>query len=401
MAVRIAPILYDPRLRWAERLVRPLLLGIIVYNVRLLFAQTDLADFGSFVAAARAAGQHLDPYARNYPLVYREPLPEVGQFVTYPNLNPPASIPFFHVLLSQGDPAMLCLVWRYTSLAVYIGVVLYLVWRYPQTITRRRVAWAMSLGGLWYSLWLGQVYCFLLPLCVLAWELLRSRRPVAAGAFIGLLVAMKPSFAVWPLFLLLVSGYAAVLSTAVSFSAVSLLPILLYGSGIYPQWLAVSRDQTLLPYAMIGNSSLGGLAAFFDLPRLGMAASVMMLVVLACLVARKRPTTTDTSALAIIGALLASPVTWPGYTMFLLPALLTRRWNRLVQVSAAILAVPVMITKLVVFVYPTAHWLVGWLYGWALLLILADVVSTALVPSLGSTPAPPPGDAGPALRMLL
>jgi hypothetical protein len=88
------------------------------------------------------------------------------------------------------------------------------------------------------------------------------------------------------------------------------------------------------------------------------------------------------SALGIMASLLASPISWTGYTMLLLPIFFSlKKWTIPAIVSAAILAIPFAIvlqlfqTSFVNFV------LFGWLYGWGLILLVGDVVAKTIMTS--------------------
>lgn len=147
-----------------------------------------------------------------------------------------------------------------------------------------------------------------------AWVLLQRSRFLPAGVLIGLLVAIKPNFLVWPA-LLLLAGYwlPAVVAIAAAL-LVSLVPAILHGPGIYLDWYTV--HQTYYTSERIGwpvNTSLIGLATRYDLPAMGYVSAFL---------------------------LLASPIAWVSYTVLLIPLFVRRRWSPLLVASAVLLAVP-------------------------------------------------------------
>ena len=89
------------------------------------------------------------------------------------------------------------------------------------------------------------------------------------------------------------------------------------------------------------------------------------------------------SALGIIASLLASPISWTGYTILLLPIFFSlKKWTVPAMVSAAILTVPFQLvlqffqTSFVSFV------IFGWFYGWGILSLLAALVKNSMMTSL-------------------
>jgi hypothetical protein len=90
---------------------------------------------------------------------------------------------------------------------------------------------------------------------------------------------------------------------------------------------------------------------------------------------RCRPSFVTVSGVALVTALLASPIAWPGYTLLLLPVLASRPWTPLVRAGAVLLVAPPWLVFSVASA-SGAGWIVaGSLYGWALLLILAGLTA--------------------------
>jgi len=304
----------------------------------------------------------MNPYGV-YPLVLHVSFPHLGIDVDQPNLNPPFSLPFFE-FVAQFDPKAGFAVWFTISAVLYLVVLVMLARAYPAHTSVARIGWALSLAGLWSALGLGQIYMPLLLVSMGAWLLLRHGRSIPAGILIGVLVALKPNFVVWPI-LLLLAGHWLVALTAFGFTAVlSLVPLLRYGSGVYGAWLdATDRFTTL---TMPGNSSFMGFAARAGVPWLGACVGGILLLVLAVWGWRYRPPALTVSRLALIGALLAAPLAWSGYTLILLPVLWERKWTIPLRAAALILIMPGGLATLL----PSLDTVLNGVHMWALLLLL-------------------------------
>lgn len=345
------------------------LLIVILYGLTMALPGPELMDFGSFVASGQAAGQGLDPYGI-YPLTFHVELPGFESW--NPNLNPPPSLPLFQVL-SRLDPAFAFRLWWAFSLLCYCAA----VW----LLARRRwimVLWAFALAGFWDSLVLGQIYLPLVLAAVAAWVLLERDRVWAAGLLIGLVVAVKPNFAVWPALLLLAGHYRPVLASMVSAAVLTGFAALLYGPHVYGQWLALVLNDAHRAI-FLTNASLSGLAQRLGLPALGAVSSVGLLAWLAWFTWRRRLPVLEASALGLVGAVLASPIAWVHYTLFLLPIFFSLPVTPVLVLSAALLVVPV---PMVLRLLEAPWWMqasLGSVYGWAVVLCL-----------LALTPAPSP-----------
>lgn len=148
-----------------------------------------------------------------------------------------------------------------------------------------------------------------------AWLLLERGRLLAAGLLIGVVVAVKPNFLVWP-GLLLLAGYPQVAFAAAGCAAVlSLAPAALYGPRVYGLWLDL-LSQDAQRGVFLTNASLLGLFLRFGYGTTGLAASLALLAGLAFWARRHRPDPLRASALGLLGALLASPLAWIHYTLF-------------------------------------------------------------------------------------
>lgn len=352
------------------------LLALVVHGLSLALPTGALMDFGSFVASGQAAGRGLDPYGI-YPLTFHVVLP--GFEAWNPNLNPPTTLPLFQALAALPPEQGFRLWWA--SSALGYGAALWL-------LARRHggalLPWAVALAGFWDTLVLGQVYLPLVLAAVAAWLALERGRDMWAGVLIGLVVAAKPNFAVWPALLLLAGHGRPALAAGITALALAVPPTLLYGPQVWGQWLhLVLTDADRA--AFLTNASLSGVAQRLGVPALGTLASLGVLAGLAWAVWRRRCDPMQASALALAGAILASPIAWVHYTLFLLPVFFTRPLTPPLLVAAAALVVPVPVVLRLLDAPAWVQASLGSLYGWAAVLCLVGVLARPL-PSAVSQP---------------
>ena len=346
---------------------------VIPFNYLWTFRSNELRDFGSFIAAGRASTEGRNPYSTDEPSIYHVILRDAGIDVVCPNLNPPISVPIFNLLVFI-DPLKALTIWRILSSILYILSITLLIRAYSDRFTFLHILLALSLAGWWHNLELGQIYAILVLSVTGVWLLFRSRHFILAGILIGLIVAIKPQFAIWPLFLLLLGYWSTVLSCVISFSVLWLWPAIIYGPNIYLQWMNASSQ-----YGGIGllNFSLIGLTMRFGSMSLGIVLGLLLVISLLLWIWRVRPDLSHISSLALIASLLVSPITWSGYLLVLLPIFFERDWSNWIKVVLVILIipVPVLLTLFTTSWVNSVIW--GWMYGWALLLLLIiDVRST-------------------------
>lgn len=324
-----------------------------------------LWDFGSFVASGQAAAEGLNPYGI-YPLTLRVELPGFESW--NPNLNPPVSALLFG-LFDPTDPRASFETWRWISLAIYVGAVLLLAWRFWSPQAPIMVVWAFALAGFWDTLFLGQIYMPLALAAIAGWLLLERGHGLAAGIFIGLLVSLKPNFLVWPVLLLLAGWWRPAVAALGTAALISVIPLIAYGLDVYRQWVELILSDKERAF-FLTNASFAGLAARAGMPALGLVASVLLLGLLAAWAFWRRPNALSVSALGLVASLLASPLGWIHYTLFLLPVFLSFWNNPAMRIVALLLIVPVPV---VIDQFTKPAWTqltIGSVYGWALVLCL-------------------------------
>lgn len=330
-----------------------------------------LWDFGAFLASGRAAAEGLDPYGIYPPLTPHVRFP--GFEAWNPNLNPPISALLFQ-LFDVGDPGTVRNVWLGISIVAYAGAVLLLLRRYawgPEGIAIG--IWAFALAGFWDTLFLGQIYLPLVTASVGAWLLLERGRTISAGVLIGLVIAMKPNFLVWPVLLFLSGFYRPAIVAGVTAGLISAVPLFVFGAGIYVQWITLVLGDGDRAF-FLTNASFSGLAARMGVPVLGSIAGMVLLLGLAASAFRRRPDVMRVSGLALLASVLASPLGWIHYTLFLLPVLL-HHWRRpSIWAVAALLTIPVPLVLGFFGASALVQSTVGSVYGWALVLLLIMLV---------------------------
>jgi hypothetical protein len=358
--------------RWITGLLTVIVAFLAIHaEFPRIIHEPGLWDFGSFVASGRAASEGLNPYGV-YPLTLRVELPGFESW--NPNLNPPISALLFQAF-DVADPYVTYQVWRWISVAVYAAAILLLVSRVGNRVEALVIAiWAFALAGFWDTLFLGQIYLPLVLAGVAAWLLLERGAGLWAGLLIGVVVAMKPNFLVWPVLLLLSGQHRSALAAFVTAGAVSLIPLVIYGPDVYRQWfelVAADGNRSLF----LTNGSFAGLAARAGIPSFGLLLGILLLMGLAAWALWRRPDVLTVSAMALLGSILASPLGWIHYTLFLLPVIVMH-WSRLaMRVVALLLIVPV---PFIINQLGKPAWLqltIGSVYGWALVLCLVILIA--------------------------
>ena len=339
---------------------------VIADGVKRARPAGELRDFGSFMGAGQAGLAGGNPYGI-HPLTFHVVLP--GFDVWNPNLNPPVSVPFFGLLWRLG-PEHAFVLWWSVSLLCFIAAVALLVRRYGRGPAWLLPLWAVALAGMWDTLTLGQIYLPLVLATVGSWLLLERGRHVAAGVLMGIVIAVKPNFAVWPVVLLLAGHARAPVTAAFTAALLSVVPLITHGPRIYRQWIDLIASDTGRA-AFLTNASIPGLTLRLDAELAGIVLSTGLLGGLALWAVQQRPAPLRASALGILGGIAASPIAWVHYTLFLLPVFFSRRWNPPVAAAAVLLVVPVHVVLRFLDAPLWQQVTAGSLYNWAVVLCLA------------------------------
>jgi hypothetical protein len=292
-------------------------------------------DFASFMASGQAAARGQNPFLV-YPLTFMLQV-DAHTWEAAPNLNPPLSVLAFQPV--ADFPLYTAFrAWHLLSFLLFLTSVTLLVRAFPGFVNFRRLLWVFALAGLWGTLQLGQIYIAILLALTAAFLFLHNRNQIVAGILIGLVVAIKPNFLVWP-GLLLLGGYVTPAMVAGTTTLVlSAIPAVIYGPQVYLQWYQASAHVYWVQAE--SNASLISFAARLGVGPVGAMLSALLLVALAALVWRLRPGAEDLSGIAIVASLLTSPITWVGYTVLLLPVFFGRPWSLSWRIVAGLLIVP-------------------------------------------------------------
>ncbi len=297
---------------------------------------TSYRDFGSLWASGQAANDGLDPYDPS-PMTFRVRTPTGEQVAV--NLNPPLSVLFLQAT-AWFDPSFMFRFWQLGSALTYVAIVLLLTRLFPSPDGWLRALLMLLWQPFWSTLELGQIYIALMVPTTAA-LLLIDRHPTAAGLCIGLLAALKPPFLLWPLLLLGARQWRPALVAIGASVGLSAVPAILGHLAWYEQWVEASRDtaRTLL---LTDNLSWLSVLVRFGVPaNIGLALIGVALLLLLVFVARQRMPARQVSAIALVAAILASPVAWVAYVVLLVPIFLTRRyWPEPLLVASLLFAVP-------------------------------------------------------------
>jgi hypothetical protein len=286
--------------------------------------------FRDYWGSGRAATAGLNPYV-TYPLIHRQHY--MGTELTAEgNLNPPIILPVFQVTSHRSLRAF-SYTWTLLSFLLLTACVVILMTTQPYMQTRQ-VLWLMLCAPTLTTLGEGQIYFLLFALAVLALISLQRGRLLLAAIAIGLLVAIKPIFVLWPV-LLLFSDWRIAIRSFVSAFIFSVLPLPFYGLTVYREWAsALAGDSHWIAPV---NIALVAYARRLDHPSLGAAAAFLFFIATATWARRTRPDALQASAVMLCASVLCSPLAWPGYLLPAAPFLVARRWGTLETIGAGLL----------------------------------------------------------------
>ena len=361
-----------------------LVVGIMAtaQTIRVSFQDPASHDFGmSFHPSGRGWIERRQPYAPH----------------ERPNLNPPSVTRALFVPLARLDLRSALTLWNAAGAACLAAtwLLLYVNGLRPASLVLGSLGALLCTLGAACLVWLeGQLTWILLPVTTLSWLAYRTGRPVVAGAWLGVLVAVKPFFAVAALPL----GVAACVAAAAVSLGISAISVLASGIDVWQQWLHSGGEIAWLTRP--GNASLWGLAArvrgfgLQDQVQLAGLGPLTLLVVglLAAALFASAATRRDPSKrwlLAVTAAILSSPLGWSHYVPLVAPPLVAHtagRWNRALTVSVVLFCVPPG------FLYGLDSWFsaltIGSAYGFGLLLLWAGLAATPETPAPAVDKAP-------------
>jgi hypothetical protein len=194
------------------------------------------------------------------------------------------------------------------------------------------------MAGFWHMLWYLQIYAPLLVAVAGSWLLMKRGNFLMAGLLLGIVIAIKPNYGLLPL-MLFAAGHTRIAASAlVSAAAISAIPLLIDGPVIYQQWFSLTMDFEGMGWD--SNASLMSVGTHFGLPMAGKLVAGVVVVWVFYFLWRNKPSVLESTAIGLMAVLLFGPVSWAGYTLFLLPFLLSRRWDRVTWAGIFLLDAP-------------------------------------------------------------
>jgi len=323
-------------------------------------------DFGIFYRSA----------ASTQPYVGHPGNPTTGDGQLLTNLNPP------HFLLVLKPFTLLplvaaCVVWWLLSLGLIVAGLTWWLRTQGERWTIERAIWAALWAPVLTMGFTGQVTAVLGVAVWLAYRNLRRGHDWRGGAWLGLVLSVKPIL--WPLAIWFVvrREWKAVFGMAAAGAASVAIGLAVFGLRTYWMWIGALRGIDWGQEAM--NASISGIASRLPI-HVPHAASLLVGFAVACTtVWRSRGWTLDRAWMPLVAAsLLASPLGWVYYGVWLLPGTSIAQWTKgVARFWCAPLIVVIGIGNLSAGLWAS----VGCCYGWTLLAMWyrSGVVRTAQV----------------------
>jgi hypothetical protein len=362
---------------------------IIVIGVAadtLIVGSAHFNTFGTYWASGRAVSQGLNPYAA-YSSTGRMHFFALGdwQNILDVNLNPPCLLLVFQIM-SHLEPRAFQIAWMVASLTLLISAAWLIVSHQPD-IPRFHILWLLLQVSIFDTVLSGQIYFALLFLSTVTWILIDKKRDLLPSVALGLLVAIKPIIIFWPVFLFLAGRRGLALRSLGIGAGASALPVLLYGPHVYREWFeALKNDRH---WVLPGDIAIPALFARMGLREAGLVLAAALVLTLAWVIWRRKPSVEATSGLALCGMMLCAPLAWHNYVLILAPVFVARRWNKLESVAAILMAVPYGFAIYLLFpINSTARWNAqGATYFIGICLILVSYLRYAVTESYRSLPS--------------
>lgn len=294
-----------------------------------------LLDFGSFWASGEAAHFGLNPYdVYKNTFIIHTPTFNLINF----NLNPPASLLVF-TPLSFLEPNVGFNLVLISSLMAYCVLIIYLHNRYQKNSGYWLAVWAFSLPAFWDTLHLGQIYVWLAVCSVAGWVFIEQQRNLVAAIFIGILIAFKPNFLVWPSLLFISGHYRLAINIILIAGGLQLISGAIFGWHIFEQWWQViANDAGRQSFPT--NLAILGLVSKFNLPGIFLSSPLVFLMILACITWYRKPSLNDVGKIGLLASILASPIGWIHYILMILPIFFTLKKNKLTEISMCLFLIP-------------------------------------------------------------
>lgn len=378
---------------WHHPVVQVLCAGLCgalvpYYQLLLAFAQAQHGnDFGKFYFATQAWWAGGSTYAPNIAtrMLVR------GTWMQFLNMNPP----HFHLLLLPFIPFGL------TAASIAWGVLNLLAAGIALFITARELGWSLRWQAILPSLLFillsgpvnavavtGQFTGMLMLLMSLAWQDARRGRWERCGAWLGVLIGLKPFLALFVPVLLMTRRWNALLGAIASGVASFAVGLAVFGWSAHLEWLR-ALEAVSWSWSNMNASAMGWLSRTFDVSPVfdplvlapGLVRpvwAVLALGIAALTVAVGRRSIEHAFAATVLGSLLISPLGWVYYIpLAAAPCMGLWRERRPAGAVAGLLllSAPLFVpSALALRGLGTAS--IGSVYYWSTLLLFFAVVTT-------------------------
>jgi hypothetical protein len=346
------------------------LLLFLLINFEWILHYTNVQDFGSFYDSSLAFKNGLNPYSDKLPNIYT-PLFE-GNPIPSPNLNPP---PFF--LLSPvfliADIYTSYRIWQTVSMFMFIiSITIWFKINGKNKIPIWTILISLSFAGIWTTLKNGQIYFFLLLSLTFAIYFIKTDSSILAGFCIGLICALKPNFTIIILGFLITKRILLFSYSTFFTLLLYLIPLVFWGITPYHQWLEATQNFT--GYAVTGNGSIIGLFSRAHMTEWGIFVSVLIMIAGLLLLRYIRINDIDLLTICVLLSLICSPITWTGYTVFLIPFFILSTWRIHHWISGILLTIPISVTFASANQSLISLYTIGWVYGFALIILFTGYI---------------------------
>ena len=312
-----------------------ILVAVVANAFRI--GSSHYAAFGTYWASGYAARTGLNPFA-SYPLTNKMPIFALGEhhIVADVNLNPPCMLPLFSTM-SRLPLVEFGITWTAASLILLLSTVWLLVRRVP-TMQTRQVVWLMLSIPVFDTFFGGQIYFLLMFLVAITWIFIDEPGELVSTLSLGLLVAIKPTTAFWPIFLFLAGRRRLALRSLIVTALFTAFPLTLYGGVVYREWGEAIRNDN--HWMVPTDIAIPAFFARLGHPRAGLAVAFLFFAGLAWSIWKQRAGVEVASGVALCATLLCAPLAWYDYSLMLAPVFVAHRWNKTETAMAFLLAAP-------------------------------------------------------------
>jgi hypothetical protein len=357
--------------RKRDSLEVPLILAVValIYTLDALWifwSQLERRDFGAFYASGQAFNQGGEIY-------------KAGR-ADLPNLNPPSLVALVFGPLARLALPSAGILWQCLGAVSFA----FAARRVRRELALDRRTAVTAIGALMVTgaaryVWLeGQVTWLLIVPSTFAWTAYRRNARIASGMWLGLIVAVKPFFAVTAFAL----GLPVALTTVAVASALTAAGVLVTSLAPWQQWLSLGSHVTVTWPLSASVWTLGarlvGATPYDFVTWTSLPSAVAVCAVIVALagvrMALAQVNRDARWTIALVLALLVSPLGWIYYLPLAWGAVvalwLERRRTVLLPVALLLLCIPMQVHFWAIGLGRLAGATIGASFTWALLLML-------------------------------